>query len=66
MAKYQFEIDGDKDPESIGVSFALFALSIFDDRFPGDEGHEQWKAAMTEVVGVINEHVRQAQEIAES
>lgn len=63
MAKHQFEVDSNETVEDIAVSFALCASAVMHDRFPNDD--KQWAEAMTEVVRVINEHVRQAQEISE-
>ena len=60
MAIYKIEVDGGGSVSEIAVSIALAVSSIFNDRFPGAEGHGEWKDAMREVVRVVNELVRQS------
>lgn len=58
MTIYRIDIEDTKSVDEIATSFALSASAVFDDRFPGEEGREQWEAAMAAVVRAINEHVR--------
>jgi hypothetical protein len=62
MTIYRYEIDGDKDVETIALSLTLLASKIFHDRFPGPIQQEGWHAAMATLARLLNEHVRSAQE----